>query len=473
MYRWLDERLDLRGLYHKVLRKAFPVHHSFFLGEITLFAFVVLVLTGVFLTLNYEPSIREVRLADGRTVPAAYASVLYIDSLPFGAVIRSLHHWSAHVMIAAAFLHMLRILLSGAYKKPRELNYLVGLGLLGLTVVTAFTGYALPYDNYAVTATRIGYGIAHSIPWIGGALADLMFAGEFPGSEKSIPRLFSLHVLWLPLGLMALIGLHLAIMIKQKHTQPRYAERVAPGKILGVPMYPQQMVMMLILFALYVGILTIIAGAFLAHPVEAFGPPTPQTPQVKPDWYFLWLYGLLQIIPSSWEFRLFGATIGPEFIGGVVVPGILGLVAVLLPFVDTRKDKMRYMELPRSTPCGPAPSWPSSSSSSWRASRGTRLTSSSRAPSWARTPSSGPWSWAGPSSPSWFPTCSCGSSTGRRGRERPFSPCPPSPPPRPRWGFCAPFRAGLRPVPRGGLGPPRGPLPGPAPPRRPRGGRGG
>lgn len=167
MYRWLDERLDLRGLYHKVLRKAFPVHHSFFLGEITLFAFVVLVLTGVFLTLNYEPSIREVRLADGRTVPAAYASVLYIDSLPFGAVIRSLHHWSAHVMIAAAFLHMLRILLSGAYKKPRELNYLVGLGLLGLTVVTAFTGYALPYDNYAVTATRIGYGIAHSIPWIG------------------------------------------------------------------------------------------------------------------------------------------------------------------------------------------------------------------------------------------------------------------------------------------------------------------
>ena len=350
MYRWLDERLDLRGLYHKVLRKAFPVHHSFFLGEITLFAFVVLVLTGVFLTLNYEPSIREVRLADGRTVPAAYASVLYIDSLPFGAVIRSLHHWSAHVMIAAAFLHMLRILLSGAYKKPRELNYLVGLGLLGLTVVTAFTGYALPYDNYAVTATRIGYGIAHSIPWIGGALADLMFAGEFPGSEKSIPRLFSLHVLWLPLGLMALIGLHLAIMIKQKHTQPRYAERVAPGKILGVPMYPQQMVMMLILFALYVGILTIIAGAFLAHPVEAFGPTTPQTPQVKPDWYFLWLYGLLQIIPSSWEFRLFGATIGPEFIGGVVVPGILGLVAVLLPFVDTRKDKMRYMELPSEHP---------------------------------------------------------------------------------------------------------------------------
>ncbi len=206
MYKWLDERLDLTGLYQKVLRKAFPVHHSFFLGEITLFAFVVLVLTGIFLTLNFEPSIREVKLPDGRTVPAAYGSILYIDSLPFGAVIRSLHHWSAHVMIAAAFLHMLRILLTGAYKKPRELNYLVGLGLLGLAVVTAFTGYALPYDNYAVTATRIGYGIAASIPWIGGTLAEVMFGGEFPGSAKSIPRLFSLHVLWLPLLLMASSG---------------------------------------------------------------------------------------------------------------------------------------------------------------------------------------------------------------------------------------------------------------------------
>ncbi len=350
MYRWLDERLDLSGLYRKVLRKAFPVHHSFFLGEIALFAFAVLVLTGVFLTLNYEPSIREVRLPDGRTVPAAYASVLYIDSLPFGAVIRSLHHWSAHAMIAAAFLHMLRILLTGAYKKPREVNYLVGLGLLGLAVVTAFTGYALPYDNYAVTATRIGYGIALSVPWIGEALGSILFGGEFPGSEKAIPRLYSLHVLWLPLVLMTLIGLHLALMFKQKHTQPPYAERVAPGRVLGVPMYPQQLLMMGILFALYVGVMSILAGAFLAHPVEAFGPPTPNTPAVKPDWYFLWVYGLLQIIPSTWEFHFLGATIGPEFIGGVLIPGILALVALLLPFVDTRKDKMRYLELPSEHP---------------------------------------------------------------------------------------------------------------------------
>ncbi|RIH86226.1 cytochrome b [Calidithermus roseus] len=350
MFQWFDERLEISRLYNKFLRKAFPVHHSFFLGEIALFAFVVLVLTGIFLTLNYEPSIREVNLPDGSTVPAAYASVLYIDSLPFGAVIRSVHHWSAHIMVAAVFLHLLRVLISGAYKKPRELNWLIGLGLLGLTIVTAFTGYALPYDNYAVTATRIGYGIGASIPFVGGAIAEIMFGGEFPGSTHSVPRLYSIHVLWLPLTLIALIGLHLLIMVKQKHTQPKYAEKVAPGKILGVPLYPQQSVMMGILFLVYLAVTVFIAGAFIAHPIEAFGPPTPQTPAVKPDWYFLWIYGILQVIPSEWQFRFFGAVIGPEFIGGVIVPGILGAVAALLPFVDVSKDKVRYLELPSEHP---------------------------------------------------------------------------------------------------------------------------
>ncbi|MCL4454143.1 MAG: cytochrome bc complex cytochrome b subunit [Deinococcus sp.] len=350
MYQWLDERFDISRLQRKFLRKAFPVHHSFFLGEIALFAFVVLVLTGIFLTFNYEPSTRVIRAPDGRDLQAAYLSILFIDSLPFGAVLRSMHHWSAHIMVAAAFLHLLRILLSGAYKKPRELNWLIGLGLLGLSIVTAFTGYALPYDNYAVTATRIGYGIAQSIPWIGSAVASIMFGGEFPGSDRVIPRLYSIHVLWLPLLLIATIGLHLLIMIKQKHTQPRYAEKVAPGKVMGVPAMPQQAVMMGVLFLVYLAITAFVAGAFLAHPIEAFGPLSVKTPDVKPDWYFLWIYGLLKIIPSSWQFEIFGGKFGPEFWGGVVVPGMLGVVAALLPFVDTRKNKLRYVELPSQHP---------------------------------------------------------------------------------------------------------------------------
>jgi len=352
MYQWLDERLDLTGLNKKLLRKAFPVHHSYFLGEITLSAFITLILTGIFLTLNYEPSTRVVKWSDGRDLQAAYASVLYIDSLPFGAVLRSLHHWSANIMIAAAFLHLLRILLSGSYKKPRELNWIIGLVLLVLSIVTAFTGYALPYDNYAVTATRIGHGIAQSIPWIGSAIAQIMFGGDFPGSIRSIPRLYSIHVLWLPLVLLATIGLHLAIMVKQKHTQPKYAEKVAPGKILGVPALPQQGVISAVLFLLYLAVVGFIAGAFLAHPIEAFGPLSANTPAVKPDWYFLWIYGLLKIIPSSWQFWILGGRFGPEFWGGVVVPGILMTLAALIPFFSTVKGghKLSYMELPSQKP---------------------------------------------------------------------------------------------------------------------------
>ncbi|PZA06241.1 MULTISPECIES: cytochrome bc complex cytochrome b subunit [unclassified Meiothermus] len=351
MYKWLDERLDLHRLNSKLFRKAFPVHHTFFLGEITLFAFVVLVLTGVFLTLNYEPSIREVTTPDGQKLPAAYASILYIDSLPFGAVIRSLHHWSAHIMIAAAFLHMIRIHLSGAYKKPRELNWLVGIGLLVLAIVTAFTGYALPFDNYAITATKIGYEIGAAAPWVGGVLVNILFAGEFSNTNtQMIPRLFSVHVLWLPLTLIALIGLHLLIMVKQKHTQPKYAERVSPGKILGVPALPSQGIMAGILFLVYVAVATLIAGIFLAHPVQAYGPPTANTPAVKPDWYFLWIYGILQMIPSNWKFELLGATFGPQFWGGIFVPTLIILGAAAIPFIDTQPHKQRYLELPSQHP---------------------------------------------------------------------------------------------------------------------------
>jgi cytochrome b-561 len=351
MYKWLDERLDLQRLNNKLFRKAFPVHHTFFLGEITLFAFIVLVLTGIFLTLNYEPSIREITTPDGQKLPAAYASILYIDSLPFGAVLRSLHHWSAHIMIAAAFLHMIRIHLSGAYKKPRELNWLVGIGLLVLAIVTAFTGYALPFDNYAITATKIGYEIGAAAPWVGGLLVNILFAGEFSNTNtQMIPRLFSVHVLWLPLTLIALIGLHLLIMVKQKHTQPKYAERVSPGKVLGVPALPSQGVMAGILLLVYVAVTTLIAGIFLAHPVQAYGPPTANTPAVKPDWYFLWIYGILQMIPSSWKFELLGATFGPQFWGGILVPTLVILGAAAIPFIDTSRHKQRYLELPSQHP---------------------------------------------------------------------------------------------------------------------------
>lgn len=349
MSQWLEERLDLSRLRSKYFRKAFPVHHSFFLGELTLATFITLVLTGIFLTFNYEPSSTLVKAAQ-QDVPAAYASILYIDSLPFGLVIRSIHHWSADVMIAAGFLHLLRILLTGSYKKPREVNWLVGLVLLGLALVAVFTGYALIDDAFAVTATRIGYGIAVSIPWVGAWIAQVFFGGVYP-TPHSLPRLYPLHILWFPLILMGLIGLHLLIMVKQKHTQPPSAGRAAPGRILGVPLAPHQLLASAALYFIYLGTVSMVAGVFIAHPVTAFGPPGVTTPSVKPEWYFLWIYGLLQIIPSTWVVQLpGGGVLGPEFLGGVLGPVLLAVAAVLLPFIDTRQTALRYMELPSRHP---------------------------------------------------------------------------------------------------------------------------
>jgi cytochrome b-561 len=346
---WLEERLDLSRLRRKYFRKAFPVHHTYYLGEIALAAFITLVLTGIFLTFNYEPSSTLVKAAH-QDVPAAYASILYIDSLPFGRVIRSIHHWSADVMLAAAFLHLLRILLTGSYKNPREVNWLVGLALLGLSLVAIFTGYALIDDAFAVTATRIGYGIAVSIPWVGPWIAQVFFGGVYPTSH-SLPRLYPLHILWFPLLLIGLIGVHLLIMVKQKHTQPPTAQWTAPGRILGVPAVPQQLLTSAALYFIYLGSVSAIAGALVAHPVRAFGPPGVTTPSVKPEWYFLWIYGLLQLVPSTWVIHLpGGGVLGPEFLGGVLAPALLGIAAVLLPFLDTRPSPLRYMELPRQHP---------------------------------------------------------------------------------------------------------------------------
>lgn len=341
---WWEQRLDISRLREKYLRKAFPVHHTFFLGEITLCAFVVMVLTGLFLVLNYVPSGRSIKVG-GETIPLAFDSVRYINSLPFGQVLRSVHHWSAHIMVAAAFLHLVSKLLSGGYKNPRELTWLLGVGILVLTVVAAFTGYALPDDAFSVTATRIGYGIASSIPWIGTWLAKAFFGGDYP-TLHSLPRIYAIHILIIPVMIAAVVGVHLLLVVKHKHQQPGYARRIAPGRVLGMPMVPEQALVMGIVLLVLMGVVFVVGGVFDVHPIEAFGPPGVSTPVVKPDWYFLWIYGLLQMIPSAAHFRLGGGDFGPEFFGGVVLPGLLGLAAVLLPLLDRSRKPLRYLEAP-------------------------------------------------------------------------------------------------------------------------------
>jgi cytochrome b-561 len=349
---WIDDRLSLDRFRAKYLGKPFPVHSTFFLGEIALFCFVVLVATGLYLALFYEPSVQTVTSGAG-ALPAAYASTLAIDSTSFGALIRRIHHWAAHLMIAAILLHLLRVYFTASYRKPREVNWVLGLVLLGATIAASFAGYLLPYDQFSVTATAIGYGIARSVPWIGATLADYLFAGQFP-SPATVPRFFAYHVVWAPLLLSALVSVHLVVLLKQKHTEmvagkpPKDPAETA--MIHGIPLWPQQAALMGVLFLVVTAVIAALAAFLPVHPSAFFGPPQPVTPEVKPDWYLLWVYGALRMIPGGLSFKLLGATFASEAIGAMLVPGILSLVIVLVPWLDRTPSSLYYAEHPLAGP---------------------------------------------------------------------------------------------------------------------------
>jgi cytochrome b-561 len=348
---WLGERLALDRFRAKYLGKPFPLHPSFFLGEITLFSFIVLVGTGFYLALFYEPSIENVT-STGISGPAAYVSALLIDGHPLGVLIRRIHHWAAHLMIASMVLHLLRIYFTAAYRKPREPNWVLGLVLLGGSIGASFAGYLLPYDQFSVTATAIGYGILRSAPWVGGTLADFFFAGQFP-SPSTVPRFYSYHVVFAPVILSALIGLHLLLVFKQKHTEMPASAQAAKGdegQITGVPLWPGQTVLMAVLFLLLLSALATLSALLPVHPSALYGPPQPATPEVKPDWYLMWVYGALKMIPGTLSFRFLGATIGSEAIGAMVLPGILATAILLVPWLDRGPASSRYAQHPLQSP---------------------------------------------------------------------------------------------------------------------------
>ncbi len=349
---WLDERVGIAGFYEKFGRKAFPVHTSFFLGEMAALSFFILVATGAYLGLIYIPSNVEVDY-NGDKLPEAYASVKLIESIPVANIFRNVHHWAAHVMIASIVLHSIRIFFTGTYRKPRELNWIIGVVLLGLTLMAGFVGYALPYDSYAVTATGIGYSIARSIPLVGNVAADLFFGGNFP-TLGSLPRLYMIHVFIVPALLAIVIGLHVVLVIKQKHTQPGYARKLAePGRVLGVPLWPYQAILAGQLLLFMFGALFILSAFVPVHPLDAFGPPGPETPEVKPDWYLLWVYGFLKLVPPWVQLNLGFTNIGPEFIGGLVFPGLFFAVLTFVPWLDRTNrsgKRFEYMEPPRQSP---------------------------------------------------------------------------------------------------------------------------
>jgi ubiquinol-cytochrome c reductase cytochrome b subunit len=340
--RWIDDRLGASAFTQEALKKVFPDHWSFMLGEVALYCFIVLVLTGVFLSFFFEASLTETVYRGayeplrGVEVSDAYASVLDLSfGVRAGMMMRQIHHWAALVFVAAIVLHLCRIFFTGAFRRPREINWMIGVTLLILAIFNGFTGYSLPDDLLSGTGLRIAYSIALSIPLIGTWIAFLVFGGEFP-ADQIIGRLFVTHVLIVPALLAGLIGAHLAIIWRQKHTQfpePGHTET----NVVGSRFWPTYAAKSIGLFLGVFAVLAALGGLVQINPVWLYGPFRPElvTSPVQPDWYLGWVEGALRLFPA-WEIRAFGFEIPNPFFPAVLLPGITFLALYLWPFLEAR-----------------------------------------------------------------------------------------------------------------------------------------
>nr|WP_106430020.1 cytochrome b N-terminal domain-containing protein [Streptomyces xiaopingdaonensis] len=323
------------------LRKAFPDHWSFLLGEIALYCLVVLVLTGVFLTLFFQPGMAEHTYAGshaplrGVRVSDAYASVLRISfDIRGGLLIRQIHHWAALVFVAAIGLHLLRIFCTGAFRRPREGNWMIGVTLFLLALLEGFCGYSLPDDLLSGTGLRTAEGIMLSLPVVGSYVQLFVFGGEFPAHDI-LPRLYAGHVLLLPGLLIALVTVHLILVVHLKHTQwpgPRRTNR----NVVGKPLFPQYTAKSVGLFATVAGALALLAALLQINPIWDFGPYRPDQGSIdaQPDWYVGFLEGALRLMPAA-ETNFAGHTLAWDvFLPGIVLPLSLFAVLYAYPFLE-------------------------------------------------------------------------------------------------------------------------------------------
>ncbi|WP_440008347.1 cytochrome b [Halomicrococcus sp. SG-WS-1] len=368
IYGWLDGRFDLDDG-SEFLGKAFPAEDSFLLGEVALFTFFVLVLTGVFLGFFFEPSTTEVTYEgsvaqyQGQDLPAAFVSVLHITyDIPYGMFLRRMHHWAAHFFVASIGLHLLRVFFTGAYRNPRELNWIVGGLLAVLAIFAAYTGYSLPFDEFASTATGIGYSIAKSVPVFGDVLSKIVFGGQYP-SSATVPRFYFLHVFAIPVAIMGLIGVHMAILIRQKHTEAPRSDDVAgeltidrgdDTYVVGLPAFPNQTAVSVVVFFLTLASVSLLAGFLPVHNVAEYGPNDPaSTPGlIMPDWFLMWVFGFLKLMPSWTSFTVpfTDIHVSTEFLSGIVLPGIVFGAMFLWPFIDYREEPTHFTVDPMRRP---------------------------------------------------------------------------------------------------------------------------
>ncbi|OKI67374.1 cytochrome bc1 complex cytochrome b subunit [Micromonospora sp. CB01531] len=338
--RALDDRLRLSPITRRALAKIFPDHWSFMLGEIALYSFIALILTGVYLTFFFDASSADrvyqgsYAPLDGATTSAAYASTVRLSwDVRAGLLIRQTHHWAALAFVAAIVLHLSRIYFTGAFRKPRELNWLIGVTMLALALANGFTGYSMPDDLLSGLGLRIITSVVESIPLVGTWLAALALGGEFP-SDEMIPRIFITHVLLVPAILVALISLHLGILVRQKHSQ-----FPGPGRtehnVVGSRFWPGYTLRTLALFAWVLAVLFALGGLVQINPVWLYGPfaPAESSSPAQPDWYVAWGDGALRLFPP-WEFRIGGYLVPAPFFPGVVLGGLSFVALYLWPFIE-------------------------------------------------------------------------------------------------------------------------------------------
>lgn len=358
---YLDERTSISGITKELGRKIFPDHWSFMLGEVALYSFIAILLSGTFLTFFFEPTMTHVEY-DGSYVPlqgiqmsAAYASTLDITfDIRGGLLMRQVHHWGALLFVAAIGLHMLRVFFNGSFRKPRELNWVIGFVLFVLAMGEGFTGYSLPDDLLSGNGLRIIDGMVKGVPLIGTWISYLLFGGEFPG-EVIIPRLYALHILLLPAILVAALGLHLLLMVINKHTQ--YA---GPGRtndnVVGVPIMPNFAAKAGGFFFVVFGVIVLISSFFTINPIWNYGPydPSPISAGTQPDWYIGFADGALRLIPPGLEFVLFGHTWTFSLLIPMVVLGVFLVAVALYPFLEAwitgDKREHHITERPRNAP---------------------------------------------------------------------------------------------------------------------------
>jgi len=359
---WVDERTGIAKGAAYMMKKVFPDHWSFMLGEVAMYSMIICLLTGVFLSFWFVPSAGQIPY-NGSYVPLqgvimseAYSSTLGISfDVRGGLLIRQIHHWAALMFCVAITVHMLRVFLTGAFRKPRELNWVIGSILSMLAIVEGFAGYSLPDDLLSGTGIRAAEGFIRSIPLVGSYISYLLFGGTFPG-EAIIPRLYSVHVLLLPAVLIGLFTAHIVLVMVHKHTQ-----FPGPGRtnenVVGFPLMPVYTAKAGGFFFMVFGVLALISALVTINPIWAYGPydPSPVTAGSQPDWYMGFADGALRLLPGFLEFELFGFTWSMNvFLGAVALIPLMYTAAGVYPWIEAwvtgDKREHHLLDRPRNAP---------------------------------------------------------------------------------------------------------------------------